>query len=292
LLLAAPPGNFYHPTREEAFYHGALWGFLSFDPACAAAGDLPPPPPLSFFPDTGLVHYRDDAVGVTLSLRCGPWLGYHGYRQAQGPSDRLGLAPGAGHFIVAIAGRPLLTTPDSGYRLHSALRSCLLIDGKGQRDDIGYPMSIPSKRHAGEEIQFARWDAATGIGWIRLNLAPVYPDDAGVVAYTRDFHVAAGQKQIVCRDAVVLRDPKPLSWLFQGKEETGLTCAGTRCQFGRSPVLMLEARPTGCELRSRIARTEVVWAYASSSGFKPFCHARFDCIAPVATATVDFVLTW
>jgi hypothetical protein len=35
----------------------------------------------------------------------------------------------------------------------------------------------------------------------------------------------------------------------------------------------------------------VVWSYASAGGFKPFVHARFESAAPVAAATVDFVIT-
>ena len=117
------------------------------------APELPQSPQrLTYFSDSGRVIYRADEEGVYFVLFCGPYCGFNADRRTYGACDRLGLAPGKGHFVLQIDGVPLLCTPDSGYKLQSVTRTCLLIDGRGQYGDIGYPMSIPSKRHRGEQI--------------------------------------------------------------------------------------------------------------------------------------------
>ncbi|MBI4023935.1 MAG: hypothetical protein HY360_03080 [Verrucomicrobia bacterium] len=292
LLLKTPEIDFYHGTQEHAYYHGALWGFFTCNPAVPPVERLPAPPPLVHFEDSGFVLYRDCRADVTLSLRCGPWCGFNGERHAPGPCDRLEVFSGAGHFTLAIGPHQLLVTPDSGYRLHGGLRSCLLVDGKGPTGDIGYPMSIPSFRYRGEEIQFARWDDETRTGWIRLNLGPAYPEEMQMAFYTRDFLLIEGEK-IICRDRVAFSKPHRLAWLFQGRREDGIEAenAGT-CRFGKKPWARVAAESAGAELRASVQPTEIVWSYASASGFKPFDHARFESTELVEGATVDFVMTW
>ena len=293
VLVQSPPVQFAHPVQEEHFYNGALWGFLSFNPRVQPVKKLPVADPLAFFQDSGLVYHRNVKHDITFAVRCGPWLGYHAYRHAQGPCDRMGMgvAPGPGHFTLARGHTYLLTSPDSGYKLRATVRSCLLIDGGGQSDDVGYPMSIPSKIDRGEEIQFATWDAATQTGWVRLNLAPAYRDELQLAHYTRDFFIYADR--LVCRDQVALNEPHQLSWLFQGKRETGIALvAGQVCRFGQSATIDLEPHPVGFELQASIRETPVVWSYSSGSGFKPFDHVRYDAAAPLRTATVDFVFRW
>ncbi len=290
LLLETPPTAFYAGVEEIAYFHGPLWGLLSHDPTVEPVAGLPEPPRLAFFEDSGLAHYRDGRV--TLSVQCGPWCGYNAYRRARGPCDRMEIAPGAGHFIVAVGAQPLLLTPDSGYRLRSCLRSCLLIDGQGQRGDVGYPMSIPSKRHHGEEIELVRWDEGTGEGIIRLNLAPAYPEELDVIAYTREFLVG-GRQQLICRDHVVLRQPRQLSWLFQGKREIGVALEDELiARFGTQPCLQLRPGAGNVMLTASVAQTDVVWSYVSGSGFKPFDHVRYETESAVAVAVIDFVITW
>ena len=276
-LAQSPPVKFAHPVQEEGFYNGALWGFLSYDPSVPAAEKMPAAPPLTFFQDSGFVYHRNPAQDITFAVRCGPWIGYHAYRHAPGPCDRMGTAPGAGHFMLARGHKHLLATPESGYRLRSILRSCLLVDGKGQYGDIGYPMSIPSWLDRGEEIQFAQ------PGWVRLNLAPAYPAELQMAHYTRDFFIHPDR--LVCRDHVVFNEPHQLSWLFQGKEDNGVA-------LGRFGDIAVEARPVGFELRASVQRTPVVWSYSSNAGFRPFAHLRYDTGSAQRAATVEFMFAW
>ena len=293
VLVKSPPIKFYHPVQEENYYNGALWGFLSYDPSVPPVKKLPKAKPLTFFQDSGVAYHRNVKKDITFAVRCGPWIGYHSYRQAQGPCDRMGMGvtPGPGHFTIARGHTHLLTSPDAGYKMRASVRSCLLVDGGGQYDDVGYPMSIPSKLDRGEEIQFAKWDATTKTGWVRLNLAPAYRDELQMAYYTRDFFIHPDR--LVCRDRVVLNEPHQLSWLFQGYRETGIALvAGNVCRFGKAATIDLTPQPVGFELKSAIHETPCVWSYASGSGFKPFDHVRYDAVTPLRTATVEFVFKW
>lgn len=285
IAVKSPPINFSHPVQEEAFYNGALWGFLTYNPRVKPVVEMPDVAPLTFFPDSGLAFYRNAEKDITFTVRCGPWIGYHAYRLAQGPCDRMamGVAGGAGHFTIARGHKHLLATPDSGYKLRAAIKSCLLVDGGGQYDDIGYPMSIPSKLDRGEEIQFAKWDAATQTGWVRLNLAPAYRDELQMAHYVRDFFIHSDR--LVCRDHVVLNNPHQLAWLFQGKREYGVA-------IGRFGDIAVEAKPVGFELKASVQQSPVVWSYSSGSGFKPFDHVRYEATHPLREATVEFVFRW
>jgi len=288
-IVQASAPEFTHPLRAISFHLDPVYGALSHDPTVRAPDRLPPPPAFVHFPDSGLVRHCDREAGMVFSVSCGPYSGWNAYRHSLCPCDRLGLAPGEGHFTIALDSVPLLTTPDGGYRLCSGIRTCLLIDGQGQYGDIGYPMSIPSKRHRGEQIQFARWDEKARDGFVRLELTPAYPDALGLVKYTRDFLLQPGR--ITCRDTVVLERPRRLSWLFQGKREHGVAVEGLVGWFGASRRLRLTPECADVALTASVQPTEVVWAYSSASGFKPFDHVRYDSVEPTASAIVDFVVT-
>jgi hypothetical protein len=239
--------------------------------------------------DAGFAQFRDDDATMVLAVRCGPWLGYHAHRKANGPCDRMDMSVGAGHFVLYLDGKPILCSPDSGYKLSTALRSCMLVDDRGQIGDVGYPMSIPSMPHRGEEIEAARFDGRRG--FIRLNLARAYPAQAGVLHYTRTFLVGEGRR-LVCRDHVVLAAPRRLAWLFQHKLDDGATLNGVIAKVGHEPALTIQPVSPGVALGASLARTPVVFSYASASGFKPFQHVRYDTADPVGAACVDFVMGW
>ena len=81
---------------------GVFWGFITYNPEVKPV-ELPKPQTLMLFPDNGLANYRDPVDDVTLSVVCGPFAGYNAYRKAQGPCDRMSMAPGAGHFTLSSA---------------------------------------------------------------------------------------------------------------------------------------------------------------------------------------------
>jgi hypothetical protein len=269
---------------------GILWGFLAHDPAIHALASPPrKAAALTWYRDSGFVHYRNADAGVALSVKCGPWLGYHASSLATGPCDMMEVLPGAGHFSLFLKGRPMMASPDTGYSLHSAVRSILLIDGQGQIGDVGYPMSIPSQPPRGVHVEQVMWNEAAGTGIIRLDLKAAYPAELGVTHYTREFHVESGRR-ISCRDYVVLSQPRKLSWLFQFREDEGGRLDGLKAVVGTDPALRLAASAPGLELSASIAQTKVVYSY--SSAFKRFRHVQYDTLAKATNAAVDFVFEW
>ena len=292
LLVEAPPAEFYHGGQVVGYFAGLLAGFFAYDPAntpapsAAGAGRK-----VLHFPDSGIAQFRDDPSGSLLAMRCGPWLGYHAHQRAPGPCDRMECSVGAGHFVLYLDGEAVLLTPDTGYKIQSILRSCLLIDDKGQIGDTGYPMSIPSMPHRGEEIETVRWDEEAGKGLIRLNLTRCYPASSGVSHYTRQF-LLASQRRLVVRDHVVLSGARKLSWLFQHRESSGCVITGLSATIGQAKALKITANAPGVELAASVAKTPVVWSYASASHGKPFAHLRYDTAVPTESAAVDFVLSW
>lgn len=285
------PKSFYHSRQMGNHYYGMLNAFMTYDPCVAPAPAVLARRHLLHFEDSCFVHYRDDALGVVLALRCGPLNGRHAYLHSLCSCDRLGDAPGAGHFALFLDGVPLLVTPEAGYCLHSFHRSCLLVDDNGQYGDIGYPMSLPDVRDRGEQIVGTRWNEATGKGLIRLDLKPAYPGELDMVAYQRDFIITGGRR-IICRDHVVFNSPHRLAWLFHGKREYGVALDGLIGRFGKEPKVSLAPHPTGFAVQAALRETEIVWSYASTGGFKPFDYVRYDASRPLSCAVIDFELTW
>ncbi len=287
-LLEQEAGGFFHSSQAVASRVGVLHSLLAYDAAVEPVA--PSTPPLVWFEDSGLVQYREPASGITLSLRCGPINGYHAYRHATGPCDRISSAPGAGHFLLALGTTPLLVTPDGGYRLRSSQRSCLLVDAEGPSGDVGYPMSIPAWEHQGEHIERVCWDELTREGTIRLILHPAYPKAHGMISYIRTFALQPSGR-LVCRDHVVLERPRKLSWLFQteGDAEVVIGRDDLKAVIGPKPRFQLSPIAEGCALHASVLPTKVVWSYSSASGRKPFKHLRYDTAAPVAEVAIDFV---
>lgn len=228
-----------------------------------------------------------------LSLRCGPFTGWHAYARATGPCDRLGGVPGSGHFTVTVAGQTLLATPEAGYKLESAQRSILLVDGRGQVGDVGYPMSIPDWQHPGEKVESVQWDAATQRGRVVLDLRPCYGGLSDLTHYHRTF-ILDEPGRIVCRDVVTFNRPHALAWLFHTRRSFAARLDGAAAVIGQShgPNLRIEPQVDAFGITPSIAQTAIAWSYASPNHFEPFDHVRFEANAPQQSATIDFIITW
>lgn len=292
VALETPELKFSHGVQEHGYYHGVIWGLLTYDPSVSPTPPAVPEAPLRLFEDSALAHYWDRKSDITLAVHSGPGNGYNAYRRARGPCDRMEMIMGPGHFILARKDIPLLVTPDGGYRLRAFTRNCMLIQDQPAHGDIGYPMSIPSYSHPDDEIDTASWDQATRAGRIRLDLATAWPDTAGLARYTRDFILEEGRR-IVCRDTVVLSTPRQLEWRFQTMKANGLELEGPRgFRIGGPSGIHLEACTAGAELVTGIHPTEVVYSYSSATHFAPFEHARYTTREPATALVVDFVITW
>jgi hypothetical protein len=295
-------------SRRQGYYADIIRGFLTFDPSVPP--EKPPAPKaLEYFDDRGMVRYTHAGSGIIFEVRCGPRVGYHAEHHLICPCDLSGSVPAEGHFTVHRGKDELIVAPDSGYALWTQTRNSLLIDGKGQHGDIGYPMSIPSKRHRGETIEHVDWVESTQTGLVRLNLTPAYDEETTLAHYTREFLFTP--HDITIRDHVVLSRPKVLSWLFHGRSENGVEMetadasatvsvdGGTdnkpvqppcRVRFGTERGITLEAHAVGTEVDAALHETPVVYGYASS--LRTYQHVRYNTSIPVDCATVEFTIRW
>lgn len=285
-MLAKPkPDGFYHGRFERGYYDAAFDGFLAYDPNATPAPPVAVDRALTHFADAGIVHYRDDVHGATCALRLGPMPGHHGEAASDNPCDRLASVPGDGHFALIVDGKPLLVTPEPGYRMHTFMRSVLLVDERGQHGDVGYPMSIPSWTHPGTRIMQTEMHAGHA-ATITLDLAKAY---TGVKRYTRTLTLGPGAT-LECRDAVELDEPAELAWLFQTWRDAA-RLQGDTAVITDGPTLTIE--PDASQpLRASVEPTHNVWSYASPNGFRPYDHVRYATVNTVAFATATFRMQW
>ncbi|MBT3379295.1 MAG: hypothetical protein HN742_43075 [Lentisphaerae bacterium] len=291
LLLDKGEQPHHRKNLGASHHHSRFWPFFAGAPPPAPLPDVPDVPPrrLMYLADSALVHFRDDNLDTTLSLSCGPWCGYHAEHHAPDPCDRMMMKVAAGDFRLALAGQTMLNPADSGYALHSSTGSVMLIDDAGQRCDVGYPMSLPSQPHRGEEIRRVQWHEDSGTGLIRLELTPVYPDEADLIRYWRDILIQPG-RELVIRDHVLLERPRKLSWLFQADEQRGLSLDGLIGRLAGPPELAIQPIVDNVELTASIKRTHQVYSYSSARAI--FRHFRYDTAQPVTDICIDFTLTW
>jgi hypothetical protein len=290
-LLLEPP-RFITSTHRRAYVHGILDGLLTYDPSVQPQPIERTPRLLSYWPDLGMAHYRDDANDMTWSVQCGPPDGYGMWPKTVCPCDCLDGAPTAGHFSINLHSEPTIGSTENSYRLRTNAGNTLLIDGHGQRDDVGYPMSIPRQPYHGAHIAYCRFDEQAQRGVVTLDLTPAYDESLGVAMYQRQFRFEPNRRMVM-RDRVVLDEPKTLSWLFHCREDRGPTRDGKLAMcIGGETKLRIEPAGPHLNLTANVAPTEVVYTYVSATGFMGYRHVRYDTTQPVRRATVDFVMTW
>jgi hypothetical protein len=290
LLIETP--RFITSTHRRAYFHGILDGLLAYDPSVKSEPIERLPRLLSYWPDLGFAHYRDDASGMTWSVQCGPPDGYSMWPKTVCPCDCLDGAPATGHFTINLGGAATIGSTENSYRLRTNAGNTLLVDGRGQRDDVGYPMSVPRQPYHGAHIACARWDDQAQRGTVTLDLTPAYDEALGIAQYQRQFRFEAGRRMIV-RDQIVLDEPRTLSWLFHCREDRGPTPDGKLAMLiGGDMKLRIEPVGPSLDLTATIAPTDIVYTYLSASGFMGYRHVRYDTKQPVGRAIVDFVMTW
>ena len=270
----------HRPQAQDLFE-----SFLYYPGSLPCGTPEVPSPAFHYFEDAGSLLLRDPQSGLRFEVQCGPWLGQHAYAQSDNPCDRMCIQVGPGSFTLGVGESEAVVHPDSRYALNTATRNSLLIDGRGQIGDIGYPMSIPAWIWRGERITAIRHDAATGHFHARLDLAPLYPPESGVITYTRDFLFTPGGP-LLCRDRLLLERPRTLEWHFHALETPGITPGfdPLACRFGAG--LLLTATTSGLPLALAIRPTPMVYGY-SSAGHR-HVHAAYTGTRPVDFVEADF----
>lgn len=266
-----------------------LHAVMHHDPSVKSTKALDAPP-FVHLPDSGLVHYRDDARDAAVSIRCIPPTGSGCDPALICPCDQAVDAPLGGHFTVAVGNQTLIQTAEGGYRMRASHGNVLLVDGKGGYGDEDYAMGIPGFRHRGERIEVAWFDAARGEGFVRMDLARAYPEAMGLVTYQREIFLRPGG--MTCRDRVVSAKPHAFSWHFQTYARRSVTDLGEnrwKTAEGAS-ALLLTGQAFGCPLSSSVGPTEVVWSYGNENEDQPFVHVAFATPPDVRSFTANFDL--
>lgn len=265
-------------------------------PGAAAPAKVRPSPP-RLLPDTwdfrtsvGLASYRPPRRDVCVAVLTPARL----FHQAllNNPCDRAFFAPLEGHFTVHVGGHALLLTAEGGYRMRSSLGCVLLLDGRGGYDDIDYAMGTPGIAYRGQHVEAAWYDARTGRAGLRLNLAPAYAREAGLLHYVREFELYPEAMRV--RDSVVASSAREFSWCFQTYADRHVKPAGKLAFTIREgdAALTLRARAVETGLTAGIKPTDVVWAYSNENGSRPFCHVAYATQQPVQVLTAEFDVAW
>ncbi len=247
-----------------------------------------PPRRLRWFQDSGAILFRDDARGIVFSSRLGNSNSRTSWKNAPCPCDRINFAPMAGNFAIAKHGLPLIQTAEGGYSMRTELGNILLVDGKGQLEDEAYAMGYPDVPWTDERIEEAALDTRTGVGYVRMQLAPVYE---GLTSYTREwFFEPDGRMRIV--EKVASSEANLFTWLFHTYRSHPITRVGDgvfRILSGNESLELRLARST-TPLSESIADTLTVWSYSNQQDGNACHHLALESRERLREVEVEFVL--
>ena len=292
--LAYRPTAFIHTYEKQGYYHGLLWGFLSYDGRDRAARKpLRPPRRLKHYADACVVQYYDDENDAGLALHCGPTSGHHSWNASDNPCDHTFIEPAPGHFCLYLRGEPVLGKPHNSYRISADLFTTLLIDGETATGCIGYPMSIPNWTQRGEKIESVDWDEARESGRVRLDLQPAYAPALGLESYTREL-LLPKERAIHCRDHVRCDRPRRFAWLFQVPVGRALRIDSDGAAHGEisGGTFVLRPDPGAPRLSASLHPSEVVHGYASRKETDEYLHVRFETVETHREVDIRFTLCW
>jgi hypothetical protein len=247
-------------------------------------------PWLTYFPDGGVINYRQPETRFFAIVKCVPNAGaFHNIGVDVNRDDLMIRNPSDGHVTVCVRGVPLIQNAEGGYRSGANLGNALLIDGKGQYGDCAYPMSVPMRRWRGQRIEFCRVNPDGRSGSARVNLGPAYPDEAGVLRYTRDIEFEPDRLRI--RDTVVCGEPHSFGYHFNTFERHELERLDDRRYriAGDGAALVLEFG--GDPVKAEVRPTEVVRSYCNKNEMQDFKHIEIASVEARNTLAVEFTVT-
>ncbi len=215
-----------------------------------------------WFKDTGAGVVRTGAS--LLVAHCGPPIAHSSLGKLSCCNDRLISSHLSGNFIYLHGGRLVFCTAEGGYRQESATGNLLLLDGHGQRGDIGIPMSYPDAVYYGEAMQSV--EAASGI---TMDLAPAYE---ATHHYHRNVRLDE-QGRLHLLDRVEAVAGTHLQWRFQTSLHNGwreLTADTWELEVEKF-LYRVSFEVEGAPANARLGETLSVWGYVSASG-NVGCH--------------------
>jgi hypothetical protein len=242
---------------------------------------------MNVYEDGGAIQYRDEATRFNVAVMCqSNSSSFHSLGTDLSGTD-MGISnPSMGAFTVGLKNEMLLQTAESGYRTGTQLGNVLLVDGKGQYGDIGYPMGIPMRTWRGHRIQRHHFDPSTRKGFARLNLPMAYPDDMQIMTYTRDFYFEPDHLRV--RDTVISRSQHKFSYWFNtySKHRIEQTDERSFCFSENGNSIDLIVGGVACVFR--IEDTETIWGYGNEQGNETFKHLEVSLRDKTDAFTVEF----
>lgn len=242
--------------------------------------------------DIGQINFRTHDGKTNVALRCSIPAGLPAIFELANPCDRIIDVPMEGHFSIHVKGKNLLLTAEGGYRMRSNLGCALLIDGKGGFEDQDYAMGVPGVSYRGQRVEIARFDEATQQAFIRMNLAPAYPREAGLLRYVREFQLSP--TGLVFRDLLVSSQAHEYAWQFHSYASAQITTTGPqRWRISQEDAaLTLTGRCLETSLQSKQQPTQVVWGYDNAHAGQAFQHVRFETTTQVNCLSAEFTIRW
>jgi len=164
--------------------------------------------------------------------------------------------------------------------MNTGVGNVLLVDGRGQRDDAGMPMSHPDTPYHGEAIDRTLDDG------VSMNMTPAYE---GIADYRRTLRLDADSRLSVV-DEVAASSPRRLQWRFQTYR-----CNPWRQQPDGTWLLFVDGHPyevvvrtEGFDAEISVQPTHTVWGYVNTVDNRTCHHLSIRTAQPATRAVVRF----
>ncbi|MHC4874359.1 MAG: hypothetical protein ACYTFY_21105, partial [Planctomycetota bacterium] len=214
---------------------------------------------LNYFEDGGAIQYRNPENRFNVATICtSNTASFHAVGTDLSGTD-MGISnPSMGAFTVGVNETMLLQTGESGYRTGTYLGNVLMIDGKGQYGDNGYAMGVPTRVWKGQRIQKCLMNPDKTSGSARINLAPAYRTELGVLTYTRDLYFE--EDKVLVRDTVITKEKHKFNYWFNTYQKHNIEEKGSQEYIFSHENSALNFKVTGCKCDFKIEETDVVWS--------------------------------
>jgi len=247
---------------------------------------------LHVYRDSGIIQYRVSHAKAQVSVICPAHPAISSRLHTNNGPDRVGMAPLAGHFTVAIAGRPLLVTAEGGYRMTSALAMVLLIDGEGGHADRGFVMGAFNIPWRGEHIQTATYDPNIQVAHVRLELHQTYRREQRIRRYHREFLLTPSGFTV--RDSLLADIPHQYGWRLHAYQRCEVSRTGqNECRVADGDAAIeINNRGQPCQLEVRDEAPDIVWAYGHDQADAGFHEIAYDTHEPSKDLAIEWNFRW
>ena len=234
-----------------------------------------------WFKDSGVAALR--LHGSLVVSKCGAPTSLTSYKNTTNCTDRMCFAPLAGNFVFIHKGRKILHGTNSRYRIRTLHGNVLLVDGRGQRDDIGMPMSQPDAPYYGEKILGILDNKG-----VEMDITPAYDN---LLYYTRTIGLS-GKGIFWLQDRVMTDKPRQFTWLFHSyKRNPWQMIENGKWELCVDRHLYcVEAKIEEHDFTTGVRLTPAVWSFPGNDA--ELCHhLAIEPIKPVTSISLSLRVT-